>query len=242
MDVFTSWLNAGQHDRHGLLDVRPFLSLNLLRPGHHLSQAVDGIGKSVFTFALSLGSLSFGRQLASITRPRCPALPSPNRVTRLILTAGSILTYVAVFPAYFYLPVAYRRQATAALLFAYPGTLARYFLSVWFNPRLKAIPLGTFTANASGTALLGAFRVLQSTPIPISPNACTILQGLSDGYCGCLTTISTFAAELDTLGVGGAWVYAAMSWATGQLLLLVVLGSSFWTGRMEKQLTCRFVD
>jgi fluoride ion exporter CrcB/FEX len=83
-------------------------------------------------------------------------------------------------------------QVTAALIFSFPGTLTRYLLSTALNPRLKALPLGTLVANISGTALLAAFRVLQSTPSLPSRNRCDILQGLVDGYCGCLTTVSTF--------------------------------------------------
>jgi len=126
------------------------------------------------------------------------------------------------------------------LLFAYPGALTRYLLSLKLNPLMKTMPLGTFTANMFGTALLGTFRVLQSTSSPVSPNACSLLQGLGDGYCGCLTTISTFAAELATLQEWKAWFYGALSWCTGQLVLLVVLGPSFWAGNVHEQVTCSF--
>ena len=205
-----------------------------------VTQVVDGIAKTVFTLALSLASLSLGLHLATVIRPRCPAIPPPSRSIRFGLTALSILVYAATFPAYFRLPSDYRHKATAALLFAFPGTLTRYLLSLGLNPLLKMMPLGTFTANVVGTALLGMFHVFQSTPVPPSQNACGILQGLSDGYCGCLTTVSTFAAELEMLKELKAWFYAAISWVTGQLLLLVILGSSYWAGHVRKQVTCSF--
>jgi fluoride ion exporter CrcB/FEX len=91
-----------------------------------------------------------------------------------------------------------------------------------------------------GTALLGTFHVLQSTSTPVSKNACNILQGLSDGYCGCLTTVSTFAAEVGALPQRKAWFYAVISWSVGQLLLLVILGPSFWGGHVREQPTCSF--
>ena len=158
---------------------------------------------------------------------------------RYCLTVLSILTYAATFPVYFRLPANYRHQATAALLFSYPGTLTRYLLSINLNSRIKLFPLGTFTANALGTALLGVFHVLQGVP-SVSANACSLLQGLGDGYCGCLTTVSTFAAEVDALEGWKASFYVILSWVVGQLLLLVIMGSAFWAGHVSEQVMCSF--
>lgn len=189
---------------------------------------------------MSLASVQFGAHISSNLSRWLPAVPSPGPMIRYALTALSVLIYAATFPAYFLLPAAYRHQATAALLFSFPGTLTRYILSIKVNPLMKSMPLGTFTANAFGTALLGVFHVLQNTASPKSAGACALLQGLSDGYCGCLTTVSTFAAEVGSLKKGKAWFYAAASWMTGQLLLLVILGPSFWAGHVREQQTCKF--
>jgi CrcB protein len=191
--------------------------------------------------ALSLTSVSFGAHLAYLVAPFCPAIRSPNRNVRYGLTCLAVLTYAATYPAYFLLPAAYRHQATAALLFSYPGTLTRYVLSIQLNPIDKLLPLGTYTANVLGTALLGAFRALQSIPVPPSQNACAILQGLEDGYCGCLTTVTTFAAEVAVLKDRKAWFYVLVSWTTGQLFLVAILGSSIWTGHVSERVTCIYL-
>lgn len=184
----------------------------------------------------------FGVYIAHSILPYLPPLTPPKRNVRYFLTVLSILTYAATFPAYFRLPANYRHQATAALLFSYPGTLTRYLLSINLNPRIKLFPLGTFTANTLGTALLGLFHVLQGMPSAVSPNACSLLQGLGDGYCGCLTTVSTFAAEVDALEGWKASLYVILSWVVGQLLLLIIMGSSFWAGHVSEQLTCSFQE
>ncbi|TFK43473.1 CrcB-like protein-domain-containing protein [Crucibulum laeve] len=220
-DVFSSWINISDFRRAGLRDF------------------IDGLGKTVFTLTLSLGSLLFGYSIASMLVPHIPAPRFLRRRYRYSLSVIAVLSYAAVFPAYFRLPKDFRPQATAALLFAYPGTLTRYTLSVLLNQRLKAFPLGTFTANSLGTALLGAFHVLQSLHHPLSPNTCAILQGLIDGYCGCLTTVSTFAAETRDLKSWKAWRYVLLSWMMGQGLLLLIMGSSLWAGPVSKEITCR---
>lgn len=202
---------------------------------------IDGLTKTWVTLLLSLASLMFGLYISGSISPYLPSLRPPKRNVRYCLTVLSIVTYAATFPAYFRLPANYRHQATAALLFSYPGTLTRYLLSLNLNPRIKRFPLGTFTANALGTALLGAFHVVQGVS-SISPNACSLLQGLGDGYCGCLSTVSTFAAEVDALDGWKASLYVTLSFVVGQLLLLVIMGTSFWAGHVSEQLRCSFTE
>ena len=100
--------------------------------------------------------------------------------------------------------------------------------------------MGTLAANIIGTALLGVFHVLQNMPSAPSLNACALLQGLLDGFCGCLTTVSTFAAELVALEERKSWRYLVVSFALGQLVLLVILGPSFWAGNVSEQRKCSF--
>ena len=123
-------------------------------------------------------------------------------------------------------------------MFSFPGTLTRYLISTALNQRLKALPLGTLVANTFGTALLAAFRVLLSAPSLPSRNRCNIIQGLIDGYCGCLTTVSTFAAEMKDLEFRKACRYALISWVLGQVVMILIFGTSLWTGSVGMQVTC----
>ena len=210
---------------------------------HRTPQAIDGVGKTVFTLAIALSAVSFGTHLATLARPRLPALPPPARPVRYALSALAVLTYAATLPAYFRLSPRFRHDATAALLFSFPGALARYLLSLGLNPRLRLFPLGTFAANALGTALLAAFEALQSVRAPagpLSPGACALVKGLGDGFCGSLTTISTFAAEVDALDGRRAWIYVCLSWFVGQALLAVILGPAIGSGHVGRQVTCVF--
>ena len=190
--------------------------------------------------AISLSALRFGSHLGRIFGGYFPRLPPPGPRVRWSLTALCVLIYAGAFPAYFRMSPSFRHQATAAILFSFPGTLSRYLLSINLNPLLKLFPLGTLTANAVGTALIGTFHVLQGVRGPVSPNACAVLQGLMDGYCGCLTTVSTFATEVAALEPGRAWLYVVVSWVVSQLLLLVILGSSYWAGNVSETVTCAF--
>ncbi|KAI0268381.1 CrcB-like protein-domain-containing protein [Gloeopeniophorella convolvens] len=222
LDVFDSWINEGQFHRNGLRDV------------------VDAFTKIFFTLSISLASLSFGVHIGTLLVPFVPKRRPPPAIARHMVTVISILVYFATFPTYFRLSASFRHQATAALLFSFPGTLTRYVLSITLNPRLKLLPAGTLAANSFGTALLAMLHVLQGLPNAVSPNACSILQGLGDGYCGCLTTVSTFAAEVSALTVGKRWLYASVSIVIGQVLMVLIYGSSLWAGNVSAQATCAF--
>ena len=171
-----------------------------------------------------MSSVSFGSYLAQISRSYLPRFPVPRPAIRYTLSVLGILIYAATFPAYAKLPPSYRSQAVASLLFSFPGTLSRYLLALSMNMVMKKIPLGTMTANLLGTGLLGVFHVLQNKHPHVSPHACSTLQGLIDGFCGTLTTVSTFAVELNAMeGSRYAWIYAGISVAISQLLLVIII-------------------
>jgi len=79
---------------------------------------------------------------------------------------------------------------------AFAGALLRWGFGILFNPLLPALPLGTLAANLLGGfvigAALGLFTQFQSLPPELRLFVTT-------GFCGGLTTFSTFSAETVTL-------------------------------------------
>ncbi|KAJ7157097.1 major facilitator superfamily domain-containing protein [Mycena filopes] len=224
LDIFSSWLNSHT------------------APWSPLNQVLDGLCKGVFTISLSLASLLFGMHIASQISPYFHAAPPPGKLLRSAVTIIAVCTYAATIPAYYFLPRDYRHQATAALMFSFPGTLTRYMLSIQLNGVLHTFPLGTYAANSFGTALQATLHVLQSTAgRPLGGATCTLLQGLADGYCGCLTSVSTVAAELVTFKTAGhKYRYGLATWATGQIFLVLIFGALLWGGEIAKERTCAF--
>ena len=61
-------------------------------------------------------------------------------------------------------------------------------------------------------------------------NACAVLLGVQQGFCGCLTTVSTWVVELNTAkSVRGSWVYGTVSVLMSWVGLIVIMGSMKWT-------------
>ena len=117
----------------------------------------------------------------------------------------------------------WRGIVSFALVMSPIGVWLRFHLAR-ANLRYDSFPLGTFLANTIGTALLGMFLALQYTP-GRSLLQCQMIQGLDDGFCGTLTTVSTFIVELKKLERKHGYRYAIVSWIAGQVLMLAILGS-----------------
>ncbi|KAI4149331.1 MAG: hypothetical protein LQ340_004690, partial [Diploschistes diacapsis] len=210
---FSSW----QRDAFlALSNAAPLTPASSLSPGQSMIPLPRNPGFSflallaalIITPTLCLGALQAGAHLALALDPIMPSLPYPfmrkflDRVMVLLALfawAGAIL--MAIFPPdrpggpttppaqSSWARESWRGDALFALVFAPVGCLLRFYLSLLLNPRLPSFPLGTFAVNILGTLCLAAFYDLQRVPIGgVSRVGCQVLQGLEDGFCGCLTT------------------------------------------------------
>jgi CrcB protein len=107
------------------------------------------------------------------------------------------------------------------------GALLRWSLSVNFNLRFTAIPPGTLLANLIGGYVVGLAVAYFASATEIAPEWRLFLI---TGFCGGLTTFSTFSAEVVTLIQEGrlAWALAAMGAHLAGSLLMTVAGMQTW--------------
>lgn len=123
------------------------------------------------------------------------------------------------------------------VLFAPWGAFLRYYLLKFLNSKVKNFPMGTFAANSLGCLLLAVFtliargRSLSNRSITIVTNVvgCHVLMGLDDGFCGALTTVSTFVAELFGLSTIHSYIYGAGSVIVGFCIMVLVVGLYNWS-------------
>jgi CrcB protein len=87
------------------------------------------------------------------------------------------------------------------------GTFARYGLQGWAQPRGGSFPAGTLVVNLVGALLLGfLMRYLLATGL-VGPEA---RAGLTIGFCGAFTTMSTFSYETVALLTDGQYWRATL--------------------------------
>ncbi len=111
---------------------------------------------------------------------------------------------------------------------AFFGGGVRKLLSDWLNGDDKPFPVGTFIANAVGSLLIGVLLTMFQT------GELTGMMNvfLATGFCGGLTTFSSFASGINRLmffgSTGLAVVYIVLNMVLG--ILFVYLGCFFVLG------------
>lgn len=199
----------------------------------------------ITTIALCISGLHVGAHIAIALEPYTPSLPFAfcrKLLDRLavVLAWGCWLgaIFLAIFP-----PdrhdggrEIWRGRAVFALVFAPLGCLGRFYASIYLNSKIASFPLGTFVVNIFGTVILGMSYDLQHVPLG-GQVGCQVLQGIEDGFCGCLTTISTWVSELSTLKRRHAYRYGMASVVVAMCFLIIIMGSMQWT-RGFSELKC----
>ncbi|KAI0435732.1 CrcB-like protein-domain-containing protein [Xylaria telfairii] len=202
---------------------------------------------TIGTISLSFAGFYLGAHLADASAPIIPSLQYPLSRTVIdplvvLLGWGSWIGAIIlsiVPPDRHSNPGAselWRGRATFALVFAPIGCLARFYASARLNGRLAAFPLGTFIVNVTGTAVLGLAWDLAHVPEG-GIITCQVLQGIEDGFCGCLTTVSTWVLELAVLGRRKAYVYGSTSVVSALALMIAIMGGLRWS-RGFSELLC----
>lgn len=189
------------------------------------------------TVSLSLSGIFVGAHLAIALEPITPSLPflmTRKLLDRLVVFLaagcwlGAILLSALPPDRNNGGPETWRGRATFALVFAPLGCLARFYASLYLNGKVAAFPLGTFLVNVLGTCILGMSWDIQHVPIG-GVIGCQVLQGIEDGFCGCLTTVSTWASELAALRRLHAWLYGLLSVLVSLVLMIAIMGGLKWS-------------
>ena len=99
------------------------------------------------------------------------------------------------------------------------GALLRWWLGLALNPYFPTIPPGTLAANLIGGYVVGVAVAFFGTYSALAPEWRLLVI---TGFCGGLTTFSTFSAEVVTL-MGQGRALLALSAAAAHLLGSVVM-------------------
>ncbi len=115
------------------------------------------------------------------------------------------------------------KSIVAISLGASLGALLRWWLGTRLNSLFPTIPPGTIAANLIGGYIIGAAIAFFSSFSALAPEWRLFVI---TGFCGGLTTFSTFSAELVTLlrGAEMPWALAAIAIHLGGSVLMTVAG------------------
>ena len=116
----------------------------------------------------------------------------------------------------------------AAGLGAFFGGCLRSLFSDWFNHAKGYLPYGTLAANLLGSLLIGIFAALVAKG-ELSQMANTLHAG---GFCGGLTTFSTFSLENLKYFKQGKTGHAVLYWCGSVVLCLACVYLGLALGKL----------
>jgi len=103
------------------------------------------------------------------------------------------------------------------------GALLRFATSRALDSK-ALIPVGTLIANVFGTGVMAIVAVSRTRwRSGLSDTTDALLFGVMQGLCGCLTTVSSFVAQLERLPLRHAYLYATLSVGLAQILAISVV-------------------
>ena len=105
------------------------------------------------------------------------------------------------------------------------GSVLRWFLGMRLNPVHHAIPIGTLTANLAGAFIIGMGLAWFNRMTHIDPLWKLLV---TNGFCGGLTTFSTFSAEVVFLLQDGRAGWALLNVAVNLLGSFAMTALAFW--------------
>ncbi|MFH0475575.1 fluoride efflux transporter CrcB [Kluyvera ascorbata] len=105
------------------------------------------------------------------------------------------------------------------------GSVARWLLSLKLNPMHHAIPLGTLTANLIGAFIIGAGLAWFNRLPQVDPVWKLLI---TTGFCGGLTTFSTFSSEVVFLLQAGKFCWALLNITVNLLGSFAMTALAFW--------------
>ncbi len=232
--TFSSWNSEAAET---LLQIGQASPDNATRIIGWLTTLILGVGMPV-------AALQFGRHLAHISPLSDFKLPQENEqeISSSIqkycvklegitfIVCWILLTCLGIAIPYHFSQL----KLMFSIIFAPFGTYLRWHLAP-LNSTFTNFKLGTFIVNVGGAWILAGTLVTKahlSGLVGPQHLGVLVLSGLGTGFCGCLTTVSTFAGELTTLSLVGTYAYAMASILLAQLGMVTIRGTYEWLGNM----------
>lgn len=177
------------------------------------------LGYLIIEMSCSIGSYKFGQHVALAFRGW--RTPEPRWVYYVL--AASCVVWIPLLVVGIVFSQA--RFWCLSLVFAPFGVWGRFYLAKLNTPERKT---GTWLANIIGTILAAILTLIQEPGFHLSDAQRHIVNALVSGFCGCLTTISTFVVELTTLPLKQAYTYFLASVVPAFICALLIIAPYKW--------------
>lgn len=202
----------------------------------NITRVIGWITVLLVGFGMPIVALKFGEHVGYLSpwadkRTGEKVYEMPKKATRMFEITSYIIFWGIATSVVVTIPLLLfnRHDFMFSFVLASLGAYIRWHLSP-LNSTFQHFKLGTFLVNVLGTWILGIAYILDhhhEDEVGIEVKG--LLYGATAGFCGCLTTVSTFAVELTTLSFPAAYLYGLSSVLAAQVGLIAIRGTYWWT-------------
>ena len=205
---------------------------------NNVTRVIGWLTVILLGLGMPFAALHFGKHVACLSPWNDQRLPDqtsdnsqPTRRCIAIEGFAFVIIWMLFTTIGIVIPYHFKRlDLLFSIVFSAFGTYVRWHLSP-LNSAFTNFKSGTFIVNVLGTWVLGAAAVSQrylKTSRESDDVVLQVLIALVTGFCGCLTTVSTFAVELTSLPLLGTYIYAFSSILLAQVGLIIIRGTYEW--------------
>ena len=155
-------------------------------------------------------------------------------IMNMMIFVVVIIFFIAVMPNLHIAPITILNSPLFLLFFTFSsmlGAICRYFIGFWFNdPNSRYFPqFGTFLSNMIACILLSVSTFNNENPEIDNSHLYydgvynSLIISIQFGFCGCLSTISTFIAEVCTIKFHQSIIYIIASTVVAQVLIFILI-------------------
>jgi len=179
--------------------------------------------------SVSLMGWDLGKHLEFVKL--CPVVPISKNAD-VFYFALSVTLFVVGIVAVTVITMYRPTSFMLAICWGPPGALIRWQLGLRLNSKFPTFPIGTFIANISAAVLLAMAYVIAFSGKAGNEGTiqCNVLAGFANGFCGSLSTVSTFIGELKSLDRQHAYLYGFASVGLAQVLMMIIIGTVTLSG------------
>ena len=190
-----------------------------------------GLLNIITILLVCFSSYYFGINCASEShRKYLKVLDDYLRNSKILFALSCGLWTTSLFLGIFIFPVCY------ALVLAPFGKYLGFYIGSRLNQTFDQFPLGTFVSNMIGTVILAGMTIASYYS---SGSGCFVISAITAGFCGCLTTLSSFIDEIACLEKINALRYCFLSMILGLLIIFFMNGTFILVKNVkENNLNC----
>lgn len=197
-------------------------SLNNINNVNYVTGSISFVTVLILGVGMPLSSFIFGRNIAKLSN-------KPLKIMKFCFNCNKKLGYLILIIMYIACTVSIiiicmltnNYYILFSLLFSSSGTYLRWCLSYFDNyfTKINGFPLGTLMSNFFGSLIL-AFCLVARLYVS---NEVFVINAVITGFCGSLTTVSTFICQLVKLSFPVSILYLIISLFTVQISYITVL-------------------